>query len=178
MTIAELTSDHVDRLVDLFRRLPDSDVTFIKEEIHDPEAVRGWLGQRGERWVAEEGDSVIGYAALLPLSGWSDHVADLRLVVDPSRRGHGVGRALILHAVGWALHHDIRKVVVEVAADQEATIELFGRLGFTGEALLRDHFRDRSGELRDLVMLAFFPDTTFGAMDVIGLSEAMEAGGV
>ena len=40
-------------------------------------------------------------------------------------------------------------MVVEVVADQDSTIALFRSHGFDPEALLRDHVRDRSGELRD-----------------------------
>jgi hypothetical protein len=35
---------------------------------------------------------------------------------------------------------------------------MFTSLGFTGEALLRDHIRARSRELHDLVVLAHFAD--------------------
>jgi ribosomal protein S18 acetylase RimI-like enzyme len=66
----------------------------------------------------------------------SDHVADLRLVVDPALRGRGLGRTLTLQAVSWGLRHGISKAVVEVAVEQEHTIDMFGKLGFTGEALL------------------------------------------
>jgi hypothetical protein len=43
---------------------------------------------------------------------------------------------------------------------------------------LRDHVRDRSGQVHDLVMLALFTEVAFGAMDAVGLAEAIDAGGV
>ena len=45
-------------------------------------------------------------------------------------------------------------MVVEVVADQEPTIAMFGSLGFDPEALLRDHVRDQAGALHDLLVLA------------------------
>jgi hypothetical protein len=46
-------------------------------------------------------------------------------------------------------------------------------LGFTGEALLRDHIRDRDGELHDLVMLAHFVDGAWASMETVGLSDEL-----
>ncbi|CCH79543.1 GCN5-related N-acetyltransferase [Nostocoides japonicum T1-X7] len=176
MTIADLKPEHVEQLVALFQRLPDSDLTFIKEDV-SPAAVTRWIDAPGWRWVdlAEDG-SVIGYAALRAQTGWSDHVGDLRLVVDPAARGRGVGRALTLHALGHALRSGLLKVVVELPAEQTRTIDMFLGLGFTGEALLRDHFRDRTGQLRDLVMLAHFAEQTYEAMDLVGVADALEEG--
>lgn len=174
MTISALEAGHVDDLGALFSRLPSSDLTFIKEDV-GPDAVASWLSAPGWRWVAQADDgSIAGFAALLPLAGWSDHVAELRLVVDPGARGQGLGQALSRHAVGEAVGAELRKVIVELPAAQERTIDMFLGLGFTGEALLRDHFRDRSGNLQDLIMLSYFADQAFEAMNLVGVVDALE----
>ena len=171
MTIQDFQPGHAEALGAMFQRLPESDVTFIKEDV-SPQAVATWAGAHGWRWVEVAGDgSVVGLAALLPLTGWSDHVAELRLVVDPSTRGQGIGRALAQHAVTHALRSGLLKVVVEVPAAQERITEMFLDLGFTGEALLRDHFRDRTGEVQDLIMLAYLAEQTFEAMSAVGMAD-------
>jgi len=63
--------------------------------------------------------------------------------------------------------------VVEVVADAGSAIGLFQALGFEPEALLRDHVRDRGGELRDLVVLAHLVDGTWAGMASAGLDEAL-----
>jgi len=174
MTILDLQAAHVDDLLSFMGRLPAGDLTFIKDDV-SPAAVSAWPAAPGHRWVALRQDgSVAGFAALLPLSSLSDHVAELRLVVDPVTRGQGIGRELALHALGSALRSGLLKVIVEIVATQERTIEMFLGLGFTGEALLRDHFRDRSGDLQDLIMLAHFAEQTFDAMDLVGVADALE----
>jgi len=66
----------------------------------DRAAVEGRLGSdRGRRGIALEGGRAAGYVAVVPLPGWSDHVGELRLVVDPEQRGRGLGRDL----TRWAL---------------------------------------------------------------------------
>jgi len=102
-----------------------------------------------------------------------NHVGELRLVVDPTRRSGGVGRTLARYALVEALRAGHRKLVVELAADQENALAMFSSLGFVGEALLRDHIRDRDGEFHDLVMLAHFVDGTWAGMDAIGLTDEL-----
>jgi L-amino acid N-acyltransferase YncA len=170
--IVAFQGSYVDAVVGFFGRLPDGDLTFIKEDV-GADAVRGWSGRRGQQWLATDDDATVtGYVAVVPLVGWSDHVGELRLVIDPSRRGEGIGKALAKHAVIEAVRDGRRKIVVELAADQEGSLALFTSLGFEGEALLRDHIRDRHGDLRDLVMLAHFVDDQLAAFDAAGISEA------
>lgn len=175
MTIQDLGPQHVEGLIAFIRRLPESDLTFVKMDVADA-ALTALPDAPGTRWVDVETDgtdagTVNAIAALIPLTGWSDHVAELRLVVDPSTRGRGIGRALAQHAVTHALRSGLLKVVVEVPAAQERITEMFLDLGFTGEALLRDHFRDRSGQLQDLIMLAYLADQTFEAMSAVGMAD-------
>jgi ribosomal protein S18 acetylase RimI-like enzyme len=127
--------------------------------------------------VSVDGDEVTGYAAVRPLPGWSDHVGEVRLVVSQSHRGSGLGRELARKAVVEGLSSGLSKLVVEVVAEQGAALALFTDLGFSGEALLRDHIRDRSGELRDLMVLAHHVSETWAGMDTVGIADELGAPG-
>ena len=117
-----------------------------------------------------------GYVAVRPLSGWSDHVGEVRLVVAPASRGTGLGRELARHALVQAVGSGLTKLVVEVVAEQGAALALFTDLGFTGEALLTDHIRDRNGELRDLMVLAHHVGPTWSGMDTVGVTDELSSG--
>ena len=138
------------------RRIPEGDRTFFKEAVEDPEVVsRRGRSTRHGRWLAVDDGDVVGYVAVVPLHGWSSHVGEIRLIVDPAHRGEGVGtRARPARDPRGASETDLSKLVVEVLADQEFTIEMFRSLGFDPEALLTGHVRDRRGELLDLMILA------------------------
>jgi ribosomal protein S18 acetylase RimI-like enzyme len=167
--IVALGAEQADALVTFFSRLPNEDLTLMREDVTESDIVRGWA-DRPAHWVALDDDAVVGFAAVRPLPSWSDHVGDLRLVVDSAHRRAGIGRTLARHALTDAVRAGRRKIVVELATDQEHALAMFNSLGFTGEALLRDHIRDRQGNLRDLIMLAHFVDATWASMNTIGVS--------
>lgn len=171
MTIEAVTTQHTAPLLEFFAALPEGDRTFIQEDVGDPDVVRHLLATRVQQWVDVTDGRIGGYVAVKSRPGWSDHVGEIRLVIAPDRRRGGLGRELARHALSEAVLDGRRKIVVELAADQEHAIAMFGALGFTGEALLRDHIRDHSGQLRDLLMLAHFVDDTWSGMASIGLVE-------
>ena len=190
MAVVPLGPERCDALLRFFEALPEGDRTFIKEEVTDPATVRSWAAgpASGGRWVAVDDESesaggegggntaeVTGYVAVRPLPGWSDHVGEVRLVVAPSSRGTGLGRELARRALVEAVGSGLTKLVVEIVAEQGAALALFTELGFTGEAVLTDHIRDRNGELRDLMVLAHHVRDTWAGMDAVGVTDELSA---
>jgi L-amino acid N-acyltransferase YncA len=175
MQIREPSAADLDALLQFFERIPESERTFFKEPVLDRATVEGWLtAERGRRGLALDDDGrVVGYVAIVRLSGWSDHVGEVRLVVDPDQRGKGVGRALARWALLQALEAGLSKLTVEVVAEQEGAVAMFGSLGFTAEGLLRDHVRDRDGQLRDLVLLSHSVEDAWSAMETAGIDDAL-----
>ena len=85
MEIRELEPDDQAAVESFLRRIPEGDRTFFKEDVDDPEVVAAWVrpGGRDARLLAVEDGVVLGYAAVIPLQGWSSHVGEVRVVVDP-----------------------------------------------------------------------------------------------
>jgi ribosomal protein S18 acetylase RimI-like enzyme len=160
-------------LVRFFARIPDADRTFLKEDVEDPQVLAEWSRPGAARVIAVDGGEVVGSVAIVPLHGWSSHVGEVRLVVDPEHRGRGIGRDLARHAVVEAVQLGLSKLVVDVISDQLALIGMFRALGFEPEALLADHVRDRSGELRDLMVLSNDVESQFASMAAAGISEQL-----
>jgi L-amino acid N-acyltransferase YncA len=179
MPVEELRAERCDALLRFFAGLPEGDLTFIEEEVTDPDTVRSWAAGEGAggRWVAVDDGEVTGYVAVRPLPGWSDHVGRVRLVVAPAHRGTGLGRELARRALVEAVSSGLSKLVVDIVAEQGAALALFTDLGFTGEALLVDHIRDRSGQLRDLMVLAHHVRSTWAEMDTVGVTDELASAG-
>lgn len=162
-------------LLAFFERVPEGDRTFFREDVFAPGVVDRWFDESGDaRFVAVEGDDIVGYLAIVVEVGWSSHVGELRVVVDPTRRRQGIGRALARYGLVHALELQLTKVVVEVVADQEPTLAMFSSLGFEAEALLRDHVRDGSGRLRDLITMAHLVEENWSAMRTTGIEDLVQ----
>ena len=169
--VEERDREGVERFVE---RIPEGDRTFFKEDVTTPDVVAAWARPGMERSLALDDDGVVvGYVALVPLQGWSSHVGEARVIVDPDRRGEGIGRALARYAVLEALRRGLSKIVVEVVADQESTVGMFRSCGFHPEALLRDQVRDQTGALRDLMILAHSVDESWAAMSAAGVADTL-----
>src|SRR5215203_2018833 len=173
--IEDFSTTDVDDVWAFFQRVPEGDRTFAKEPVTELEAVRAWdEDPRAMRSIARIGGNVVGYVAVIPGVGWSRHVGELRLVVDPQVRRRGVGQRLARHALRVAVEASLTKVVVEVVAVQESTIALFTGLGFRAEALLEDQVQDPAGYFSDLIVLANRTDADWGVLATVGLDEQLD----
>ncbi len=174
MEIRPIEAGDSPALSGFFERIPESDRTFLKEDVGDPRVLEDWVQPGAGRTIAVDDGQVVGALAVVPLHGWSSHVGEIRLVVDPDHRGRGIGRGLARQAVLDAVDMGLGKLVVEVISDQGALIAMFRGLGFEPEALLTDHVRDRSGQTRDLIVLANSVDEQFAAMSAAGVADQLQ----
>jgi L-amino acid N-acyltransferase YncA len=173
MEIRPFSPDDRPAIERFLERVPEGDRTFFKEDVADPDVIASWTRPGAARSLAVEDGVVLGYVAVVPLQGWSSHVGEVRVIVDPDHRGRGIGRALARQAVLEALELGLTKMVVEVVADQAPAIAMFRAHGFDPEALLRDHVRDRNGQLRDLMILAHAVEESSGSMAAAGLVDGL-----
>ena len=171
MEIRELAAADREAVERFVERVPEGDRTFFKEDVAAPDVIEAWTRPGTARVIAVEDGEVVGYVAVVPLHGWSDHVGEVRLIVDPAHRGRGIGRTLARRAVLEALDLGLEKMVVEVIAVQEPTIAMFRSLGFDPEALLTDHVRDRNGDLRDLMVLSHSVQEQWSSMIMAGIAD-------
>jgi L-amino acid N-acyltransferase YncA len=172
MDIRPVAEIEPEALAAFFAAVPEGDRTSFKEDVLDPSVVASWAQPRDDeqRVVAvDEDGAVAGWLAVIGGVAWSAHVGDVRLVVAPGRRGQGLGRTLARHALVTALGHGYSKLVVDVVADRTAAMSMFADLGFQPEALLVEHVRDPSGELRDLVVLAHHAEQVWEDLAAVGI---------
>ena len=70
----------------------------------------------------------------------------------------------------------IRKLFVNVIADQAATIAMFTALGFEAEGLLRNQVLGPDDETHDLLVLAHFVDELVESMGAAGFGAVLGEG--
>lgn len=176
MPLLELTPEDADAVLRFFVDLTAEDRTFFWDDLTQPSVVERWVGDRRRNATAVvEDDRVVAFAALVPQTEWSSHVAELVLVVAGSARRRGHGRTLAQAMLLGALHRNFTKVTVQVAADRPGAIAMFQSIGFQAEALLRDHLREPGTEhVRDLVILSHLVEETYAHMMAAGLEEVAQ----
>jgi RimJ/RimL family protein N-acetyltransferase len=100
--------------------------------------------------VAEAGGVPVGQLGLR-LAPYG--VAELGMVVAAGWRGRGVGTALLAEAVERARKAGAHKIALQVWPHNAAALALYERFGFRREGYLTRHYRRRSGELWDAVVM-------------------------
>ena len=147
------------RLLDFYRCLPLADRLFLKDDV----TTEGWVARFMRRvacgeirsLIAERDGRIVAEATLARAAhGWSMHVAELRVAVARIVRRQGLGSALAGLLVEMAIDEGADKLVVQVVEHQTAALQVFRKLGFQPEAVLRRHVKDVSGTRRDLLILA------------------------
>jgi ribosomal protein S18 acetylase RimI-like enzyme len=167
--------EDLEAVVAFLERVPAGERAFFKEEIDRASVGRSLSPDAiGRRAIAVRGDEVVGSVSVVPLLGWSDHVGEVRLVVDPECRRQQLGRRLARHALMDAIELKLNKVSVEVVAEQEGTVRMFEALGFRAEGLLPDHVRDRDGGLHDLIVLGHRVDDEWAGMATAGIADELQ----
>ena len=107
-------------------------------------------GEQTVMLVAEAGGELVGQLDLR-LARYG--VADLGMLVAPGWRRRGVGSALMAEAIARARAAGAHKLALQVWPHNTAALALYERFGFQREGYLRRHYRRRSGELWDAVVM-------------------------
>ena len=106
------------------------------------------------RLVAREGDAILGWAALAPVSRRECYrgVMENSVYVAPEARGRGVGRALLAELVRRADAEGVWTIQAGILAGNDASIALHERCGFRVVGT-RERIAKRDGIWRDTVFL-------------------------
>jgi len=159
VTLRLMTADDGDRVVEFARGLPADDLLFLRLDITDPAVVDRWVENLEEgrtiSIIAEAKGEMVGYVSLhYNEVAWQRHLGEIRMQVGQRYRSKGLGRRLAAEIFAVARDLGLRKITAQMTPDQKGAIATFQRLGFQAEALLQDFVIDRSGQTRDLMVMA------------------------
>ena len=147
-------------LLDFFLRIPEEERFFLKEDVTAPDVVHRWIRERDFRralaLLALDGSRIVADAVLIRRRGNSrSHVGEIRVVVAPEYRDHGLGTALIRELCDIADDAGLEKVTFELVADKEQeAIRAAEWLGFLRVATIEGGAVDPSGHHHDVVLMA------------------------
>ena len=179
VVIKRMTADHGAEIAAFVKTLSSHDLLFLRRDIGEPKVVEAWMSEiregRVQSLTAYADGTLVGYTAIIVEKlSWSRHVGELRVLVGPSMRGKGLGRALIQECFAQALELGLEKLCAQMTVDQTAAIAVFEELGFRAEAVLQKHVKDRQGRLHDLALLGHDVQAVHSMLDVYGVTAALE----
>lgn len=134
MLIRDATGDDWQQVFPIFTAIVREGRTYAYPEDLSSEAARElWmLNPPGRTVVAVEDGVTVGTATMSPnRPGRGSHIATASFMVDPARRGRGVGRALGEHVVPWAGEQGYRGIQFNAVVEtNHAAVRLWQSLGF------------------------------------------------
>ena len=133
--LREMTKTDMPRIMALEQELFPEDAwtpQMFAAEFAQPASRRLYL-------VAEDGDTLIGYAGMMFTGGPQADV--VTLAVDPAHWGRGTGTALLLALVGEAGSRGCREVLLEVRKDNPRARQLYLRHRFAEIGVRRGYYQ-------------------------------------
>jgi L-amino acid N-acyltransferase YncA len=159
ITIRPMVPGDEKALLDFFRRIPQEDRFYLKEDVTSPQVIHRWAESldysRALPLLAIMDNKIVADGTLHHRrAGARRHIGEVRVVVDPAYRNRGVGRGLLHKLVEVARDQGVEKLMFEVVADtEEAAKHTAQVLGFVPIAALPGHVKDYCGGRHDLVIM-------------------------
>jgi ribosomal-protein-alanine N-acetyltransferase len=127
-------------------------------QLHGASFHRGWGEGEFEQMLAErntlvhrlrQGRKTIGFAVSRMAA---DEAEILSIAVDPSHRGRGLSRNLLLTHLGHLAGRGVRTVFLEVEENNQPARRLYNRAGFAVSGRRERYYRQDGEQLNALIM--------------------------
>ena len=145
-------------LMDFFEDLYESDRQYLRNDVSNYRVVREWFNNLNYNRVfpllaVHEGRIVANATLHRKPFGWMRHVGEIRIVVSPSFRKRGLASVMFTELIHTAEEAGLEKLIAEMAVTQVGAIEVFRKMGFKDEAVLKGYIRDAKDEVHDLLIM-------------------------
>ena len=159
ITVMPLRPEHESALLDFFLRVSEEDRYYLKDNVTSPQVIARWISELDyDRAlpllaISQEGQIVADATLHRSRAGARRHIGEVRIVVDPRYRQHGIGSTLVQELAAIAHDTGLEKLVAEaVVAPRRHGLNTLESLGFVRVATLPSHAKDVAGRPCDIVI--------------------------
>jgi RimJ/RimL family protein N-acetyltransferase len=158
VTIRELHSDDIDKLMKFYKSLPLGDRKYLKVDVTKKRVVLQRIRkmEAGElaRIVALHKGQIIADGVLeFSQDQWSRHQAEIRVIIARPFQHKGLGTLMIRELYFQAFQKKVEVIVARMMRPQVGAQKIFRKLGFREESLLPDYVKDIEGVTQDLIIM-------------------------
>lgn len=159
ISVRPMVREDAAALLTFFRRVPDDERYFLKDDVVSESVVEGWAEHldydRALPLLGLDGERICADGVLIRHRGDArSHYAEVRIVVDPEYRQRGLGTALLRELIDIAWDAELESVQGEFVRDiQEDALQAVKALGGIEVGVISDAVRDHSNVSHDLVVL-------------------------
>lgn len=159
VTLRLMTPEDAGEVLEFVRSLPRADQVFSRWDITSKKGMAMWVENLKKDHttsvLAVREDEIAGYGSLHHHQHyWTRHHGEIRLMVNPEMRGLGLGRVLASEVLALAMDLELKRLVVNIAADQPRVRHMFEDLGYQAVALLPEWVTDRDEKTSDLIIMS------------------------
>ncbi|MBU3914811.1 GNAT family N-acetyltransferase [bacterium] len=157
-TIREPSSADIDKSFEFFQGLDESDKAYLRVDVTDRDIVsqrfNGNSSQTVKRLIALVDDKIVADGAIeLRSHGWEKHIAELRLIVDSSSKGKGIGGKMAEELYMLASQEKVEEIIVKVMSPHKDAIAIFSKIGFKEDVVIKNYVKDLNGQKQDLIIM-------------------------
>ena len=158
ITLRPLVAADAKALQEFFRALPEEELMFLKERLHDPAVLKQWCKRldyhQNLPLLAWQEKQLVGVVILRQeQGGWKRHIGHINVYVHPRQRGQGIGRLLISEVIDLARRAGLERLEAEFFGAQEGAMKLFGLMGFSNLLSLPEYVKDMQANAHDYIMM-------------------------
>lgn len=144
-------------LAAFFKRMPVDERQLFKHDVTQTSVIQEWTRNLDYANVLPllvfDGRRVVADATLhRDRHGWSRHVGEVRISLDPDFRGRGLAKRLIQEFTDIAPALQVAILNAAVLDVQREARELFEAAGFVPMATLPQHAIDLTGRVHDVIL--------------------------
>lgn len=155
--VRPMESSDEEALVEFFKRMPVDDRQLLKDDVTKSSVIRGWIRNLDYTnilplLVFKDGRVVADATIHRDKRGWSRHVAEIRVSLDPEFRGRGLARRLLQEFIEIGPELNVAILTASVLDVQQEAREMVESLGFVRIASLPQHAIDLAGVVHDVLV--------------------------
>lgn len=158
--LRSLQEGDIEKSHQFFHTLSDEGRLFYRRNITSRDVIAARISETSGgnviRIIAEKDERIIGEGTLeIPVSGWSRHVAELKIVVSEDMQGKGLATILGRELMMMAMRRGAEKIIVNLMENQASAIKVLTKLGFTREAVMKNYVKDARGFKHNLLIMSY-----------------------